>query len=171
MAALPIRTTAARETGQLTRIPFPGGKPRLQGKPSNRPWKDGRREPCFQRSGKESITMRRLILIAAAAAMTVQPMTSLPRPVKKTGRDQAVNVVRRIATTGCAVNAGQAPVGVWHPPMVPSGNRRSPGEVRSRTGRVHDRCLPRRECFIDEGPARAGRVSDSVFRTPTLIGR
>ena len=115
--------------------------------------------------------MRRHILIAAAAALTVQPMASLPRPVKQTGRDQVVGVARRIASTGCAVEARTVPVGVWNPPMVPSGNRRGREEMRPRMERAHDRCLPRRECFIDERPTRAGGVLDSPFRTPTFIGK
>ena len=115
--------------------------------------------------------IRRHILIAAAAAMTVQPMTSLPRPVKQTGRDQVVRVAQRMASTGCAIDAQTVRVGVWNPPMVPWGNRRGGEQMRPRMGRAHDRCLPRRECFVDERPTRGGGVLDSPFRTPTFLGK
>lgn len=117
--------------------------------------------------------MRRYMLIAAVAGMTVQPLTPLPLPVKQTGRDRVLDMVGRIASTGCAVDvdAPFASVGVWNPPTIQSSNRRPLEDARQRTRRVRDRCVPRRECFTTQSPVRTSRDPDSRFRTPTFLGR
>ena len=115
--------------------------------------------------------MRRYMLIAAVAGMTVQPLTPLPLPVKQTGRDRVVGMVGRIASTGCAVYAPSATVGVWNPPTIRSSNRAPLEDARQRTRALRDRCLPRRECFTTQSPIRTSRDPDSRFRTPTFLGR
>ena len=115
--------------------------------------------------------MKRPMLIAAITAMTIQPRASLPFPSKQTGRDHAASVIRRIAPTGCAVDARSLPVGVWHPAQVRPRRPRVPVEIRQRTARVHDRCVPRRECFTDQRPVTTRRVLDSPFRTPPFLGK
>ncbi len=115
--------------------------------------------------------MKRHVLIAAAAAIMVQPMASLPVPVKQTGSDRVMTVVERMVPAGCEADARSARVGVWHPGPVLSGNRGGRGEARTRTARTHDRCVPRRECFTGRRPVGTKREPDSRFRTPTFLGK
>jgi len=115
--------------------------------------------------------VRRYMLIAAVAGMTVQPLTPLPLPVKQTGRDRVLGMVGRTASTGCAVDAPFASVGVWDAPTVDSSNRAPLADSRQRTRALHDRCVPRRECFTTRSPVHTSRDPDSRFRTPTFLGR
>ena len=115
--------------------------------------------------------MRRYLLGAVAAAITAHPMASLPLPVEQTGRDRVIGVVGRIAATGCAVDAQPARVGIGHRAPTLRTNRGAPVQVRQRTGRVHGRCLPRRECFTSQRPVGTEAVPDSLFRTPPFLGR
>lgn len=115
--------------------------------------------------------MRRYILIAAVASITVQPLTPLPLPVKQTGRDRFLGVVGRIASTGCAVDAPSSRVGVWNPTTIQSSSRGPLAGARQRTRQPHDRCVPRRECFTSQSPVGTRQDPDSRFRTPTFLGR
>ncbi len=115
--------------------------------------------------------MRGYVMIAAVAGMAVQPLTPLPLPVKQTARDRAQVVVGQLASTGCAVDAPSARVGVWNPPTFESGSRGPLADARQRNRQMHGRCVPRRECFTSQSPVRARRDPDSRFRTPTLLGR
>ena len=115
--------------------------------------------------------MRGYILIAAVAGMTVQPLTPLPSPVKQTARDPALGVAGRLASTGCAVGVPSARVGVWNPPTFESGSRGPLADARQRNRQMHDRCVPRRECFTSQSPAGTRRAPDRQFRTPKFVGR
>ena len=115
--------------------------------------------------------MRRYMLIAAVAGMTVQPLTPLPLPVKQTGRDRVLGMVGRIASTGCAAGAPFASVSVWNAPTIQSSNRGPLEDARQRTRALRDRCVPRRDCFTTRSPVRTSRDPDSRFRTPTFLGR
>lgn len=115
--------------------------------------------------------MRRYMLIAAVAGMTVQPLTPLPLPVKQTERGRVPDMVGRIASTGCAVDAPSASVVAWNRPMIDSSNRIPLEDARQRNRALHDRCVPRRECFTSRSPVRTRRDKDSWFRTPTFLGR
>ena len=115
--------------------------------------------------------MRRYMLIAAVAAVTVQPLTPLPLSGKQTKRDRVVNVIGRIASTPCAVDVATEGVAVWNPPTVRSRDRGPLDDLRQRTRRTHDRCLPRRECFTNQSPVRTRTDPDSWFRTPTFLAR
>lgn len=115
--------------------------------------------------------MMRYILVAAVAAVTIQPLTPLPLPSGKTKGNRVANVVSRIATTGCAVSVVTEGVAVWNPPTVRSRDRGPLDNLRQRTRRTHDRCLPSRECFTNQSPVRTRRNPDRWFRTPTFLGR
>ena len=115
--------------------------------------------------------MRRHLLIVAAAAIAVQPMASLPVPEEKAKRGRPVFVVGQIVSTGCAVDTLPARAGIWNTAPVLRGNRGAGEGIRPRIGPVHDRCVPRRECFTDRRPEGTGRILDNPFRTPPLIGR
>lgn len=115
--------------------------------------------------------MRHHILIAAVAAVTIQPLTPLPLPSGQTKGNRVANVVSRISSTGCAVNVAAESVAVWNPPTVRSRDRGPLDDLRQRTRRTHDRCLPRRECFTNQSPGLTRRDPDRLFRTPTFLGR
>ena len=76
-----------------------------------------------ENSRKEDEAMKRYILVAAVAAVTIQPLTPLPLPSGKTKGNRVANVVSRIATTGCAVSVVTEGVAVWNPPTVRSRDR------------------------------------------------
>lgn len=113
--------------------------------------------------------MTRYILIVAVAGMTVQPLTPLPLPGKQTSRDRAQDVVGRLASTECAVDAPSARVGVWNRARFESGSRGPLADARHRNRQMHGRCVPGRECFNNQSPVRTGRGPDSRFRTPTFV--
>ena len=115
--------------------------------------------------------MRRHLLIVAAAAIAAQPMASLPIPEKKTKRGRPVFVVGQIASTGCAVDTLPGPAGIWNSAPVLRGHRGAREGLRPRIGQVHDRCVPRRECFTERRPEGTTRILDNPLRTPPLIGR
>ena len=115
--------------------------------------------------------MRGYVLIAAVASIAVQPLTPLPLPVKQTAWDRAQIVAGQLASTGCAVDAPSARVGVWNPPTLESGSRGPLADTRQRNRQMHDRCVPRRECFTSQSPAGTRRDPDRQFRTPKFVGR
>lgn len=115
--------------------------------------------------------MKRHILIAAVAAVTIQPLTPLPLSSGRTKGDRVANVVGRIASAGCAVDVASETVAVWDAPTVQSLDRWPLDDLRQRTRRTHDRCLPRRECFTNQSPVRTRRDPDRWFRTPTFLGK
>lgn len=115
--------------------------------------------------------MRHHLLIAVAAVIAAQPVASLPLPVKKTGRDHVMRAGGRIAPTGCAVDALPSGADVWRRAPMRQGNLGALEELRQRRGRVHDRCVPRRQCFTDQRSVGTRGIANSPFRTPPFLGK
>lgn len=115
--------------------------------------------------------MESKMLIVAASLVVVQPIASLPIPVKETGRDHVARTVERLAPSGCMVRVRPLPTEEWNLEPVPRTTVGRPSAMRPRTPRVRDRCLPRRDCFRT-GEQRGGEgITEGLFRTPTFIGK
>ena len=115
--------------------------------------------------------MRGRILIAAVAAVTIQPLMPLPLPSGQAKGKRVAHAARRIASAGCAADVGTETVDVWNHRTVQSHDREPLDDLRQRTWRMHGRCVPRRECFTSQRAAPTRRDPDRWFRTPTFLGK
>ena len=115
--------------------------------------------------------MKRVLLVAAALAVSAQPLASLPRFGKQAPRERSAGILQRVAPRPCPVDTPRATTGDW---TVGTALARVQGvlsDVRHRTEPVRDRCLPRRECFTDRSQAGREASSDPLFRTPSIVGK
>lgn len=115
--------------------------------------------------------MRRHILIAAVAAVTIQPLTPLPLPSRQTKGNRVAHAAGRIASTGCAADVGTETVAVWNPHSAENRGRGPLNDLRLTTWRIHDRCVPRRECFTNRSAGHTRRDPDRWFKTPKFLGK
>lgn len=115
--------------------------------------------------------MRRHILIAAVAAVTIQPLTPLPLPSGQTKGNRVAHAGGRIASTGCAADLGTETMAVWNPHSAENRFRGPLNDLRLRTWRMHGRCVPRRECFTNQSPSLARRDPGRWFKTPKFLGK
>jgi hypothetical protein len=115
--------------------------------------------------------MRRFMLIAAAAAITIQPMASLPIESAKRGHDRRGESIWRIAPAGCAVPVETVYGGAERTVRVPIGRRGTPNDIRRRSPRRMDRCTPSRGCLTDRAPLPFKIDLGNPLRTPTFLGK
>ena len=115
--------------------------------------------------------MKRVLLVAAALAVSVQPLVSLPRFGKQVPREKSPGILQRIAPRPCPADTRRATTGDWTVGTALARIQGALSDVQHRTEPVRDRCLPRRECFTDRGPVGGEASSDSLFRTPSIVGK
>ncbi len=113
--------------------------------------------------------MRCYVLIAATAAITIQPMASLPGPVRQAGPNRSEAIGERTAQGGRTADWHRVRTYTLPPRMRPARGRGVADKMLERTEPMRDRCVPRRDAFGIAIPARARRALDSPFRTPTFL--
>ena len=115
--------------------------------------------------------IKRVFLVAAALSVSAQPLVSLPRFGKQAPRERSAGILQRVAPAPCPVDARPATTGDWTVGTALPRVQDALSDVRHRTAPVRDRCLPRRECFTDHSQARREASGDSLFRTPSIVGK
>ena len=115
--------------------------------------------------------MKRVFLVAAALSVLAQPLVSLPRFGKQAPRERSAGILQRIAPRPCPADTRRATTGDWTVGTALARIQGALSDVQHRTEPVRDRCLPRRECFTDRGPVGGEASSDSLLRTPSIVGK
>ena len=113
--------------------------------------------------------MKCYVLIAATAAITIQPMASLPGPLRQAEPNRSAAIGERTTQGARAADRHRARTYNLPPRMLPARGRGGADKMLQRTEPMRDRCVPRRDAFRIAIPARAKRALDSPFRTPTFL--
>ena len=111
--------------------------------------------------------MKRFALVAAIAAVAVQPVASLPLPGKSGGSNRSSGVDRQGVLAWPTIFRTSTEE-LASPPVSPPGGSIGAEGVRQRMERLGDRCLPKRESFPNRRMNPARRLPDNPFRTPTF---